>query len=1067
MDYVITHLHTMISNSILADSPTSLKDYLKEIKKKDGIKGLIVTEHGNCMGWYKKYQILKEVGLKYIHAVEAYTCLNGDDKFNRHILLYALNYEGLEEMNELVSLSYQRDGHFYKRPRVYIDEILSCKNIIISTSCSAGIFTQPKEEDKENSELVKNKVLDWGLKNKDKLFLEIQPHTYEKQQAVNAEVIELVEKFNFQIICSNDVHYANKEMKKVRETIAQDKNAGHEFEHQFDLSIKSYQEQLEGFLKLDIDEELIKTALENTVKLYEMCSEYEIDTSFKYPQIYENPKQILMEKSINRLFELDYISPENYQVYFDRINMELDGMEKLDSLGYINLFSDWMSWCKEQEIGIGYSRGSSSGSIVAYLSKITNIDSIMWGMSWDRFMNTKRVTLSDIDLDIQPSRRTDAKSWFFNHPKLNASDILAFSTVAYKGACDTIIRTSELTRQQGEKLKEMYGDIRTKHDIDDGKSFRDKMPITIEELKEQMGEFKDYIEQIILLEGCILSVGSHPAGVLVSDLNLRKKIGIITMDDKDSDGFKEVSQCDMKELEAMGYVKADALGLSTVGVLSRVSEYLGQEFPNPQKINFNIPEVWEDIKKSPVGIFQFEETKTHEYMKTAIELVPLEKKLYTMSMMSGLIRPSGKSTRESFLNGETGNNGHPDVDKAFPNTSGFVVYQEDLLEFLAKFCGYDYAQADIIRRSVAKKMPEEKFRPMMSDIERDFRNYFPQHYDCTEEQIQAVMKSFLDIVYNSRLYAFSLNHALPYTMYGYIQAQYRYYYPLEYMVANLNEFNGKPDKMKDIYYFINNFTDIKIIKPIYPICKLEYTYNKDKNIIYEGMLGAKDVGKNVEDGFNSINHSAKFSNMVEFIKYIKDNDIKGIGKTELIALNKMKFFREFGTQKMNEYTILAMLGDKEVSVSKYKYDPKQKEATRKKKMEDLQELLNNIPDEDYNMLQQATYDLDIFGHTDIRLPIEEIYYVIDCTKPYSKYIIDLYNMNTGEIVTYKGKNIPKPKKNTVIVIQNRELKPDYFVSGEHSDGKPKSTPTGLKSWNITQYYELNPKTGSVMNESKE
>ena len=148
-------------------------------------------------------------------------------------------------------------------------------------------------------------------------------------------------------------------------------------------------------------------------------------------------------------------------------------------------------------------------------------------------------------------------------------------------------------------------------------------------------------------------------------------------------------------------------------------------------------------------------------------------------------------------------------------------------------------------------MSDEMFKPIIGEIDRDFRNYFQTKYEATQEQMDNVINSFLEIVSNAQRYSFSYNHALPYTMYGYIGAHYRYYNTIEYCTANLNEFNEKPDKLKEIYHFINNFTEIKIINPIYPVCKLDYTYDKENNIIYEGMLGAKGVGKNVEVAFDS------------------------------------------------------------------------------------------------------------------------------------------------------------------------------------------------------------------------
>ena len=1067
-EYVITHLHTMNSNSILADSPSKLEDYLKEIKNKDGIRGIIRTEHGHCQNWFKTYQLMEKYNYKYIHAVEGYTCLNGDDKYNFHILLYGLNFLGFQEINRLVSDSSVRDGHYYKRPRMFIDDILKCENIAISTSCSGGVFANLKEDSKESGDVVKDKLLKWGIKNKDKFFVEIQPHIHNKQIIVNNTVIKLHKEFGFNIICSNDVHYVNKDFQEIRKIISIDKNSGEEseFELVFDLSIKSYDEQYRSFINLGIEKDIVIEALNNTNKLYDMCEEYKIDCEFKYPQIYENPKETILNRAISNLYKLDYLNNEDIPKYIERIQYEIDVMEHLEALSYINLFSDWLTWCREQGIAIGFGRGSGSSSIINYLTNITGIDSIVWDTTFDRFLNkNKRVTV-DIDTDIEPARRQEARDWFFNHPKLNCADILTFNTVAYKGACDTIIRTSELTKQQGSQLKEMYADIRTEFELEDSDLFREKLPISIDELEKRMGDYGDLIKKVVLLEGCIMSVGSHPAGVLVSDLDIKSNIGLITLEDKKTGGYKVVTQCDMKELDTMSYVKADALGLSTVGSIKRTVDYIGAEFPEPQHFNFYDDKVWEDIKKSPCMIFQFEETKAHDYMKIAIDLVNLDKKLQTMSMMSGLIRPSGKSIRDKFLKGEIGDNGHPEIDKAFPDTSQYLVYQENITKFLSMFCGYDTALADVYRKKLSKKCSDSELRVMMSDIDKSFREYFPKHYDTNEEQMNIILENFIEIIKLSSLYGFCYAHAIAYTLYGYIGAYYRYYNTLEFCTANLNEFNEDPNKLKEIYHFINNFTEIKIINPIYPVCKLDYTYDKESNIIHEGMLGAKGVGKNVEIAFNSVDKNIKFNSMKEFIIYIKENEI-GINKRELVTLNKMKFFREFGTQNKNEKTILAMYGEKTIHPSRFKYEKKSTDKTKTKKLADLDLLLETIPDTDFNPLLQAFYDLEVFGHTPQRFDnMNEVYYVIDCTKPYSKYIIDLYNIGTGEKVTYKGKDIKKPVKQNLIQILNRELKPDYYVCGEHSDGKPKFLPTGTKSWNVTEYKYIDPENGKIIEKPK-
>ena len=255
------HLHTDRSNSILTDSPNNLHDYINKAKE-IGLKGIIFTEHGNCISWYHKKKYLEENGFKYIHAVEGYVCSDIESKESYHILVYALNYNGKNEINSLITKSYRRDdGHFYKRPRFTIDELLSCNNIIISTACLAGVLSV-------GSENIYNKLLQWGIKNKDRFFLEIQPHNHNGQIEYNKKLIELSKKYDLNLIASNDVHYIDNIYRDLRTEMQKSEGMNFTDEDSFDLSMKNYNEMYIGFLNQGLEKDIIEKALKNTEVLY-------------------------------------------------------------------------------------------------------------------------------------------------------------------------------------------------------------------------------------------------------------------------------------------------------------------------------------------------------------------------------------------------------------------------------------------------------------------------------------------------------------------------------------------------------------------------------------------------------------------------------------------------------------------------------------------------------------------------------------------------------------------------------------------------------------------------------
>lgn len=379
------HLHTNRSNSILTDSPNDFKDYIGRAKDM-GLKGIIFTEHGNCISWYHKKKYLEEAGFKYIHAVEGYVCEDIESKESYHILVYAINYQGKNEINSLITKSYRRDdGHFYKRPRFTIDELLTCNNVIISTACLAGVLNN-------GTDIIYNKLLQWGVNNKDKFFLEIQPHNNEHQIEYNKKLIDLSKKYDLQLIASNDVHYVDHTYGDLRKEMQKSKSMNFEEEDSFDLSMKTYNQMYLEFMNQGLEEDVIKQALDNTDKLYDIPSEYKMDKGFKFPHIYDNPMKHMVDRCIANFHKRGFDGDKRY---IDRLMMELNTYKKLGAESYMLLFDDWHKGCKDMGIDWGFSRGSASGSLVAYLLEITDVDPIIWNTSFSRFMNEQRVTLPD------------------------------------------------------------------------------------------------------------------------------------------------------------------------------------------------------------------------------------------------------------------------------------------------------------------------------------------------------------------------------------------------------------------------------------------------------------------------------------------------------------------------------------------------------------------------------------------------------------------------------------------------------------------------------------------------
>lgn len=1024
---VHTHLHTSGSNSILADSPSSIDDYIKKAKE-TGIS-FIVTNHGNNIGWYNNKIKMEKAGLKYIHAFEGYVCESLEDKKSYHVGVYAMNNNGRLEINDLITKSYVKDGHFYRRPRFSIDELLACENVLITTACIGGVM---------NSDVIMDKLVIWKHA-KERLFLEIQPHNDESQIEMNFRVFRLADEYGLKIISANDVHYANKDDDSIRKSMQLSKGMKFDYENEWKLHYKTVEEMEKEYR--DCDEAymevgyILNEAINNTVLLYDMCEEYEIDTSFKYPHLYKNPTKEISERCIKRFKELGYYGKKEY---VDRLVEELETYKVLGAESYMLLFSDWIKGCKDNSINVGFSRGSASGSIVSYLLGITEIDPIMWGTSFSRFMNKDRISLADIDIDLPPNRREEASQWFYTVNGLNCSKILTLGTEQMKGSVDMVMRASGLSMDErrpiADKLKSTFESF---HNSMVGKGLAKALGSSMHLIDDLDGllekyecmEYKKYAEKVLGVSGTITKIGSHPAGVLVSDLDIDREVGIIRIADE------RVSQLNMKELEAIGYVKADALGLANIGVINRTCNYVGIERPSPQTINVNDDKVWENIKQSPVGIFQFENEIAHSRLVSSLNHIHDAERITTMSLASGIIRPSGDSIRDKYINGIKYDNGHDVINEFFKDNNSYIVYQEDIIAFLQEFCGYSGSEADNVRRAIAKKGDTHA---LVEEIKSRFISYFSKKYNETEERCAELIIGFLKIVDDASSYGFSLNHSISYSITGYLCGYLRTYYPKEFLTANLNEFKDKPDKMKKIIRYIEEMTNIKIVRPKFGKASMEYTYSNNDDIIYEGLFGAKGLSKNAESELEKL-RGVELDDFLQVIFYIKENDIK-LKVSDMIILTKLDFFSEFGKQNKLEQIIKMAMDSK----SKVRYNPKaiKTQKTIDKKKSVLDELWNTLPNIDKTDIEKAKNEVEIIGHVYTKVDFDALY-VYDIVKPYSTYFVDCICLKTGEQKQYKvaKSNIGELKKSDVIT--NIEVSHKYKKQKVVIDEKSKWVDTDI------------------------
>ncbi len=424
----------------------------------------------------------------------------------------------------------------------------------------------------------------------------------------------------------------------------------------------------------------------------------------------------------------------------------------------------------------------------------------------------------------------------------------------------------------------------------------DKKELIPDSIRSDHKKLFDYVDMLI---GTVTSLGRHAAGLVVSPYDVEEEFGTLYISSSD----RPISQINMKEIDSLNYVKLDILGLDCVGLISQTCEMAGIPYLTPDNTNYNDMNVWDDIAKDTTMIFQFESGYASDYLKHILqpEIIKRVKEqnpnfnyLDLMSMANGAIRPAGASYRDQLSEGIFRDNGNDELNKFLAPTLGYLVYQEQIIEFLHKFCGFTMGEADIVRRHFSKKTGTETDIPIIKnggnltgshDI-KGFIQTMKDDYGVAPKESEKIIESFLKVIEDASDYLFSYNHALPYSFIGFAVGYLRYYYPLETYTTALNIYQSDDEKLKAITkYTIEHGVKIAPIKFRYS--KAEYTLDKENKTIYKGLASVKHLNKSTSDALYEL-RDAKFNSFTDFLR-VNPCDSR---QTEILI--KLNFFSEFG-----------------------------------------------------------------------------------------------------------------------------------------------------------------------------
>lgn len=872
-NYTILHLHSMLSNGVTnIDSVTPYDQYIDKAHEL-GMAAMAFSEHGSVLGWVKKKLHMEELGMKYIHAEEFYLTNTLDEKVrdNYHCLLIAKNYAGVLELNKLSSKSFNRDNNsFYYVPRITIEDVKNTSdNIIVSTACLGGVLNKAPEP-------IRQDFFDWLCQHPDRCFLEIQPHISAEQKRYNQALWALSKRSGLRLLMCTDTHALNAEHVEGRKILQKAKNIHFDGEDEFYLEMLSYDE-LVSLCKIQnaLPMEVYLDAIEMTNVVADMVEPFELDYSYKYPHLWgDDSEQVLRAKIAEGIKWRGVDKLPNYQEYLDRIEYEMKAYIHNGAIDFMLLMEDIIAWCKTQDILVGYGRGSCNGSVIAYLLGITEMDSIKHGLNFERFMNTERVSLSDIDTDFPPSRINEVKQYIFNKHGLYCSDIVTFNTIALKGAIRDVGRALQVPLDE-------VGNICNRVDTDEAGCRK---------------QYPDLFKYVDIVNGCVVSVGNHPCGLVVSPYSIDDRMGLFTTSTDDV----PISQINMKEVDLQNYVKLDLLKLDTIELINETCKLAGIERLTPDNVDINDKAVWDSIRDDTTAIFQWEGATGDRYIKQLLsesniqkfkKLNPNVDYMTLLSIGNGAIRPAGASYRDDLANGVIRKSGNEAIDEFMKPTFGYLVFQCQIIQFLHQYCGYTMGEADIVRRHFAKKTGTEKDIPQ---IKAGFAKTMAEQYSMSQEESDKVIADFIQVIMDASNYLFSLNHSQPYSYEGYVSGWLRYHYPLQFLTVALNINQGKEEKTGALTAYAHK-VGISIKPPKFRHSRSAYFCDTETNCIYKGLGSIKYMSEQVAEALYGM-RDMQFRNFIDVLFALQQLKDKPDSR-QLDILIKIGYFEEFGSAK--------------------------------------------------------------------------------------------------------------------------------------------------------------------------
>lgn len=822
---------------------------------------IAMSDHGNICSWIEFSSAMKKAGIKPILAVEFYFYFADEpkEKKSNHLLVIAKNdagYRNILKLLYLSSLPIEKGGGFFYRPRISDEMLFTNKDgLLVGSAClSSPITSKLIDGDETSARLIAERFKQEFGGN---FFMEIFPHKLAIQAEANRKIEQMSKDMDIPMCVTLDSHFTNSEYEEAylvngrnrRNIKAKDVDNNPDCLKEADFHLKTADEVYETLVdKHGLSASSVKAAMDHTLQLDNLI-DFEYKDKFDLPKYCDDSDKYL-EKLLSEKLVKHFGARENIpQEYKDRLRYEFNVVKEKKFSDYFNILYDTVEFCKSDGIRLG-GRGSVGGSLMAFLLGFNPMDPIKYALPFERFLNPFRSSMPDVDLDCPGSKREYIIEYLKSKwGEKRVVQVITFGEVKAKVAIKEVAKYLDIPFQEVNALTSHIPSF----EKEDG-ALHD-LPLTkaleIPEVAAYQKKNPDLFRLALQLEGTYKSYGVHAGGVVILPDDAENIIPV--MHKKGESGADvNIAAWEKKDIEKIGLVKYDFLGLNTLEILGECEKLTGIKL---EDIPLDDPKTWRFIQEAKYmnSIFQLSEPKTRKYLRDA-----KPENLFDLAAVNTGIRPG--ADWDTFIEGKkkrkyNGKFDLPEFKETLKNTYGAILFQDDILFLFARLSDLNLGESDLLRRALEKG-------------DRNGAKEYEDKFIKTCKYPELAQEIF-DYICASMGYVFNSSHCLVYSLNGFWCGFYKSNYPHEFLIANMKHArsSGKMTETEFIAELIKEAREmgIKVNIPTFQKARIEPWYSKQDGCVYLGVGSIKGIGE-VAAGV-LVDATNKTSSFKEFCDY--------------------------------------------------------------------------------------------------------------------------------------------------------------------------------------------------------